>query len=245
MTKVETFLTTFNLLEKHLRSIHGATKHTGFKRLVDKLSKSNSLVALYQQDLIEFVELRNAVVHRSTGQPIADPHQEAVDRIQQLYQHLVNPPTAADIANQPVFTCQIEMPIATLVRSMQENSYVYVPVYQGKIFVGVFSENTLTKWLASVASGEEFLIKSKTVGELSDFFDQENDKFNSYRFVSEQTDAFSVREDFVSFLSQKKRLGAVFLTQNGNPTEKITGIITAWDIPKLAKYSAPRNHATR
>lgn len=237
-SRADEFLTTFNQIEKHLRSLFDATKHIGFKRLVDKLSQSNSLVALYKQDLIEFVELRNAIVHRSTGQPIAEPYAEVVDRIKELYLKLSNPPTALDIANQPVYTCQTDESIANLVKTMQEKFYVFVPVYQGQNFVGVFSENSLTKWLASVAHENEFVISATTVGQLQPFFDEEDDKYNAFRFVAKDTDAFEVREDFVSFLSQKKRLGAIFVTENGSPQEKILGIITAWDIPKLAQYAS-------
>ena len=35
---------------------------------------------------------------------------------------------------------------------------------------------------------------------------------------------------FQEALEDKKRLGAVFVTQNGRPTERILGMLTAWDM---------------
>lgn len=36
-----------------------------------------------------------------------------------------------------------------------------------------------------------------------------------------------------TFVNQTKRLGAIFVTENGKREEKIIGIITSWDLPKL------------
>ncbi len=233
MSNAEKFLTTFNQLEKELHRLRGATEHLGFKRLVDTLSQSNSLVDLHKIDLIEFVELRNAIVHRSTGLPIAEPHDDVVAKMSHIYELFAHPPTALDIAAQPVYTCRTDEPIARLVKTMHQEFYTNIPVYNDGTFVGVFSEHTLVAWLAGRANDETFRLEETTVGELHAYFDQESDKHNGYKFVSQDTSAFAVREAFTTFLSEKKKLEAVLVTQTGNPQEHIKGIITAWDLPKI------------
>ena len=42
-------------------------------------------------------------------------------------------------------------------------------------------------------------------------------------------------KDLTAFIKEKKRLGAIFLTQTGQKNEKIHGIITAWDLPKISQ----------
>jgi predicted transcriptional regulator len=238
----EQFLNSFNRIEQYLSSVFDSTKHVGFKRLVDKLSHTDSLVGLYKQDLIEFNELRNAIVHRSTGEMIAQPSDQALRKIQLLEQKLTNPPTALEVASKPVFVVQSNEYIANLVRTMEREHYAYVPVYEGKKMMGVFSEHTLTKWLASIASDQGFTINEQHVDQVYDFLDSQDDKYNAYRFVAKDKDAFSIREDFIQYMSKNKRLGAVFVTNSGSPQEEILGIITAWDIHKLGEYVAPRNY---
>jgi predicted transcriptional regulator len=239
----ELFLAAFNQIERYLTTSFDSTHHLGFKRLVDRLSKENSLVALYKQDLIEFLELRNAIVHQSTGLPIAEPSDEVVVRIQELQQKLTHPPQAIDIATKPVYSCDVQDNIAEVVRTMHTERYIYVPVYSNQEFVGVFSENTLTKWLANIATVEGFVIREQIIGDVIDFLDQSDDKYNAYTFVAKDIDAFTIRDKFLSYLSDRKRLSAIFVTAHGSPQEEILGIITAWDIHKLSHLSSPYHHA--
>lgn len=235
-SNADLFLTAFNQIERHLRSAFNATGHIGFKRLVDALGQRNSLVALYKQDLIEFLELRNAIVHHSTGMPIAQPSDEAVARIQELELKLTNPPLALEIASKPVFTCTTDDDIVEIVRVMNEKHFALIPVYDKGQFAGVFSESSLTKWLAHIATVEGFVIKEQRIGELADFFDHSDNKHNAFRFVAKETNAYAVRDDFIEYMADHKRLSAVFVTEHGYPTEPIVGIITAWDIHKLSRY---------
>lgn len=230
------FLALYNKLERYLRSANDSTKHVGFKRLVDKLSQRDALLALYKQDLIEFVELRNAIVHRSTGAPIAQPTDQALERMNELYEKLTHPPTALEIATTPVFTCSTAQNISEVVKTMQQKRYTYVPVYHSDSFVGVFSERSLTMWLASVATEDSFDLTQKTIGQLQDFFDKQDDKYNAYMFVEKDANAFNIRDHFVQFMEDHKRLAAVYVTRDGSFQQEILGIITAWDIHKLSQF---------
>jgi predicted transcriptional regulator len=236
----EQFLNSFNRIEQYLGSVNDSSNHVGFKRLVDKLSQTHSLVGLYKQDLIEFNELRNAIVHRSTGEMIAQPSDQALHKIQELEQKLTNPPRALDIASKPIYAVQSDEYISTLVRTMNEKHFSYVPIYEGSTFKGVFSEHTLTRWLASIATDQGFTITEQHVNQVYDFLDSQDDKYNAYRFVDKDKDAFSIREDFIQYMSKNKRLSAVFVTDSGSPQQDILGIITAWDIHKLGEYVASR-----
>ncbi|HEX7018118.1 MAG TPA: CBS domain-containing protein [Patescibacteria group bacterium] len=229
----EQFLDTFNKLEKHLNQLVGATEYYGFRRLVNQLSKRNGIVELHKQDLIEYSELRNAIVHKSTGEVIAEPHAETVTHLQAIYDKLVDPPSVMSIAATPVYTCDTKDMVDQLVRTMKQKFYAYVPVMHDGRFVGVFSENTLTKWLADVTPGANLRLADVTVGELQEYFDGPDDKANAYTFVAQAADVYHVQQQFLSFMSEKKRLGAIFITAHGRREEPILGIVTAWDVSKI------------
>lgn len=234
----QTFLDVFNKLEKFLNQQLGATEYYGFRRLISRLSKENGIVETYKQDLIEYSELRNAIVHKSTGEVIADPHQATVDQLQKIYDLLIHPPSVMTIAAQPVYTCSTNNYLGEVLTQMKNHFYAYVPVVHDGRFVGVFSENTLTKWLADLAPEETISMARITIGQLQEYYDRPDDKANAYAFVAKETDVYSIRQKFLSFTSEKRRLGALFVTAHGRREEEIIGIVTAWDLPKIGTLLA-------
>ncbi len=231
MSNAQTFLALFNKIEQFLDQLNNSTEHYGFRRLVDNLSKENDLVANYKLELVDYLELRNAIVHKSTGKPIAEPYLEVIEKMQRIYDALTNPPLAIEIATQPVYTCTTKTPIVEIIKQMNSNFYTSIPVYNQDLFIGVFSDNSLTRWLAHV--NEPLNLEEILVNQTQDYIEKAANKFNNYKFMSLTTDVFTVRQAFVSFTKEKMRLGAIFLTQTGRKNEKIEGIVTPWDLPKI------------
>lgn len=237
-----TFIQLFNRLEQTLDRMNHSTKHLGFRRLVEELSRSNQLINTFKVDLIELLELRNAIVHKSTNEPIAEPHPDAVAKLDQMVQILTNPPKATEIAAKPVYTTTTQSQLIEVIKVMNQNSFTSIPIYHDDRFVGVLSESSVTKWLANQSITQTLSLQNILVGQLQDFFDQADDKHNSYQFFPENADVFTVRKAFVSFTREKKRMGAIFLTAHGVSSEKITGIITVWDLHKMSHWQLNEPH---
>lgn len=233
-TRAKEFLAIFNKIEHYLQDTFGSTKYVGFKRMVEALSKENGLIAEYAIDLIEYLQLRNALVHKTTGEPIAEPHQEVLDSITLLYDRLTHPPTAGDIAASPVYTCKTTDQLMTVITQMKQHFYSMVPVYHDQHFVGVLSDHSLVLWMGSLKEGQNVDLNTQLVGGLQEYFGHQDDKYSGYRFITPKTDMYTVRDYFLSFTSEKKRLGAVFVTNSGTERDEILGVITAWDISKLS-----------
>lgn len=227
------FLDIFNKIEHELQDIYGATKYVGFKRMVETLSQESSLIHEFSVDLMEYLQLRNALVHKTTGEPIAEPHDDVLVAIKKIYQKLIHPPTALDLAARPVYTCSTSDSLDTVVTQMKQHFYSMVPVYHDNRFVGVLSDHSLVLWLGDMVGDRPINLRDHTVADLQDYYGHEDDKFSGYRFTTVDTDVYTIRDFFMSFTSEKKRLGAVFLTRSGHSLDKIEGIITAWDVWKI------------
>lgn len=234
------FLEIFNKIEHELQEMYGSTKYVGFKRMVETLKHENGLIAEYAVDLIEYLQLRNAIVHKTTGMPIAEPHDEVIEGITQLYHQLIDPPTALELAAKPVYTCSTSDKVETVVAQMKQHFYSMVPVYHDTHFVGVLSDHSIVLWLGDLQDGHILNLGEKTVGHLQEFFGHQDDKYSGYRFISPDTDVYTIRDFFMSFTSEKKRLGAVFITESGDEQDKIIGIITAWDMSKIVGLEQTR-----
>ena len=107
----ERFLAAFTLIEQTLRRKWGeASGRESVRRMVDVLSKTDPAVRRFKDDLEEFSELRNAIVHEriSPEYLIAVPLAPAVERIEAIAKALSEPPLvyprfAAKVARFP--TC--------------------------------------------------------------------------------------------------------------------------------------------
>lgn len=94
--------------------------------------------------------------------------------------------------------------------------------------IGIFSENTLLNYIAN--KGDVLLEKDAKIREFIEYlpFDKHNSEY--FDFVSKNASLIEVEELFQEELKEHRRLGVVFITENGRSNQKILGIITAWDM---------------
>lgn len=75
MLNSERFLNAFNSIEHSLRKLAKKEKGTRFYKLVNIASEHYQIVQHFSNDLKEFADLRNAIVHeRTDGHVIAEPN---------------------------------------------------------------------------------------------------------------------------------------------------------------------------
>ncbi|MDD5606158.1 MAG: CBS domain-containing protein [Patescibacteria group bacterium] len=231
MSNSERFLAAFNRIEKHLASLRRGYGHRGMRELLRRLRNRYKLVRVFEEDLREFSELRNAIVHRTTGQTIAEPKLATVDRIEHIARALINPPSVMEIASKPVFVCDIKTSVDAVVKKMAEKEFEHVPVYNGKNFVGVFSDISIMKWLAARAGSCE--LSRLTMNDMKAYLDKPDLGVNGYQFVPRRMDIFELQDRFLSFMDEKKQLGALFITETGKRSEPVLGVVTPRSLPKI------------
>jgi len=74
MLNSDRFLYAFNSIQCHLRKLTKSEKGTSFCKLV-KEAESNTAVQQFNDDLKEFADLRNAIVHERTDDHVlAEPN---------------------------------------------------------------------------------------------------------------------------------------------------------------------------
>jgi CBS domain-containing protein len=202
--------------------------------VVDRLSESNKIIRNYKEDLKLYGRLRNAIIHNPFAakiETIAEPHPEIVKKYAWLRDEIMNPPTAlsAAIGAKRIYSTSIEANAREVMEVMEKRLFSYVPVLdvQGRM-VGIFSENTVFLYLIR---NEICAIDGKTkIGEFGEFIPMNQHVNEHFQFVGRNTTLTHVKDLFEKGLVERKRLGAVYVTENGNPDESLLGMITAWDI---------------
>lgn len=215
MLNSDRFLKTFNMIEHHLRKVTKKEKDTTFSTLIDLASRSDAAVRALKEDLKEFAELRNAIVHDvrkwKDGRPIAEPNDWAVAEIERIASLLTDPPKVIPLFQKKVFTLEVNDPIAKAVKSMFDHSFSQIPIYDGQEFMGLLTTNTVVRWLgACVAEDILSLTETSVASVLSYTEDPDN-----YCFFGRKATLFEALEKFQDYARDGKKLEAILITESG------------------------------
>jgi len=226
----EVFLATFNKIDKELGVLMNHTTNMGFSKSVKILQKYNAVVKRYSDDLLEFAELRNAIVHNKVdvSYAIAEPHDSVIERISNIENELSTPKRADRFFRRKVFCLQQGEPIARALALIHEKGFSKIPIYHGQKFTGLLTQKGITKWISKSACSGEIAIEDIVIEDVLPFEKQTN-----CTFIAGDTSVYEAVDVFKEKMVEGNRLEALLITENGNVKEKLTGIITNTDIMKI------------
>lgn len=229
------FLWYYNKIDKFLAHLIGAKVYIPYsdkvQRIADGGYPQSKFVRLYQNKLRYFGDLRNQLVH---GFSLENKHyvvasDYAVEQVKWVFKELTSPQTVSDLFTGEVYCVVLHDSLKEVIEVMRNELNTHVPVYDSEwAFVEMLSESTIAYWVAD-AGHESIDLSALTVADIP--LENTNDTFV---FVEQSRSVYEIETLFAQSFAEKKRLGAVFITEKGNNKEPITGIITAMDLPKLA-----------
>ncbi|RHW34625.1 CBS domain-containing protein [Oceanobacillus profundus] len=223
------FLTAFNRIEKGLKALL-IKKEMGFSRAVKVLGKSNALIKQFQDDLLEFAELRNAIVHNKTDlmYTIAEPHDSVVERIEAIEIELLKPRKVDPLFIRKVVCFQETEPLSNVLEVVNKQGITKFPVYSGNVFQGLITHKGITKWFSK---GIENRLTSLLDARLVEVLECE--KRDNFRFISKETSVYEAKEIFKEQIGKGNRLEALLITKEGSSNGGLVGIVTNWDIMEI------------
>ncbi|MGE3843067.1 MAG: CBS domain-containing protein [Vicinamibacterales bacterium] len=237
MSNSARFLTAFAAIEKHLRIEAAADRGEPFYRLVDVAAKRSQVVRRYRDDLQEYADLRNAIVHeRAGGQPIAEPHADVTTNLERILEAMRNPPKVVPAFQKPVQTVTEDDTIADALKFVYPRNLSQVPVTSGQRTVGLLTTNTLSRWLARQAPVGLADLSGHTVRDALQYTEHQG----NWILVSRHAHLQDVVDEFDRAEASGRRLDAVLITASGKPTEQLLGIVTIHDMPKLLRQLSPK-----
>ncbi|MGX7262501.1 CBS domain-containing protein [Enterococcus crotali] len=223
--RAEEFLSSFNRIEKWFREQLDNPTNMGFSEMVRRLSrKKDSQIPLFQDDLLQMAQLRNAIVHEriSTDFVIAEPNDWAVDRMFEIEKALISPEKVLPRFAKKVTGFDINISIKEILSIVARKQYSQFPIYDDGLFKGLITVRGLGIWLAIESSKGDIHLEGRKASELL----ASNYKESNYQFVSKETTVFQVEEMFVS----QVKLEAILITKDGNPNGSLLGIIRPRDL---------------
>ena len=227
MLNSDRFLDAFNTIERYVRRTIEVGQSEPFVSGVHRASRTDSKVRHYRETLLEFAQLRNAIVHGPRGERVlAEPNDSVVMEIERIANLLTAPPSIADFMTKEVITIQGSEELARAVLVFREESFSQIPVYAGHRFTGLLTTTAVVRWLGKQLQNGSFSLGSVTVREILESAGKES----GFSFMPETATAFDVIAVFERSHRRGERLRAVLVTDDGGRDSPLLGILTLWDL---------------
>ena len=232
MRNDERFIVAFNKIEKFFDQELNDSRYVPFYRAVQRLRKSNAVIDRYHSDLLEFSELRNAIVHERTDHhyTIADPHDDVVTAIEKIASELTAPKTVRKLFSKTLRTVQADLTVKEVLTIIKETEFSQFPVYRSKQFLGLLTDKAILHWIAHQMNGNfETLLQTKVIKLIDDdaIYD------TNYRFIGQEMSIYQAEDIFIKAIKQHKRLDALLITESGEAHERLLGMITPNDLIQI------------
>ena len=159
----ERFLKSYNKIESQLKILYGGPPTQAFTDLVKRCSDRNITVRRYENELIDYGKLRNAIVHRVGGEElfIANPSDDVVDTLEYIACQLCRPPAVVDaFKGRKIASVFADKPLLDAVRTFAASEKKTLIVYDHGVMAGVLNAYYLYRLLAARAEAGENLTES-------------------------------------------------------------------------------------
>jgi predicted transcriptional regulator len=218
------FEAAYNKIDALLRKKIDATRAIAFSAIVIEAAKKDPTIRAYKDDLLEYGDLRNAIVHDRGTSPIllADPRAAAVVNIEKIWDRLSHPRKLRSLTRRGslhVFT--VDAKLTELLSYMREKDFSQVIAVQNQKYLIVSTEG-LAHWLEAKSKEEIIDLSETRVGDVIVF-----EPKDSCRYLSADDTIDRAREVFATDVG--KRIFSVLVTEHGRPTETPINILTPWD----------------
>ncbi|AYC30857.1 CBS domain-containing protein [Paenisporosarcina cavernae] len=197
-----------------------------FFKLVDRAKRMNSTVARFEDDLREYADLRNAIVHHrtSTEYVIAEPHDSVVEDIERIDQLLSKPLTVGDFFRRKVTAFQAHDSLEKVLEEIKRHHFTQFPVFEEGEFVGLLTTVGIAFWLAE-NHHEPFISREIMIREI---VKHEKSREIS-KYVTPDLTVYQAEELFKKSVMKGKRLEALLIRDNN----ELVGIVTPIDLMKI------------
>ncbi len=231
-TNSQRFLSAFNSIDYAIKTRYNLNRTMGFSEAVRKAVAFNFTIRKYEEDLVVYGRLRNAIVHSNEDFVIAEPNIEVVEKIEKIEKILTTPPRALEtVARRDVLTVHASKSMRDVILLIASSSYSNIPVYNdNNEIIGIANGqkilDSMGKFLLAGGEINSFLDAVKIEDMLSKI-----ENSNYYVFANKD---ITVEQALMMF-HQNNKLLAIIITQRGGVRERPLGIMTGTDVVKMNK----------
>ncbi len=224
MTNSQRFIDAYNAVDKALHTRFGLKPSMSFTDCVRRAAAVNAVIRKFEDELLDYARLRNAIVHKSnSAMTIAEPHDDVTERFEHIKELVVTPPSVSSVCHRAE-TIRADAPLIDAVRLMTGRGYSNLPVVDGNAIVGLLTNKCITRFVAAHLDGVDAALRG---AKAKDALDKNAEYYDIMSDVPV--------DDILAAFEKNRKLSMIIITKNGRPDSEILGLVTVSDLVIVTK----------
>lgn len=224
------FIKAYNIIDHSLRIQYNFRRSMSFSDIIRRSVPMNYIVRRYEDDLIDFGRLRNAIIHsHNDNYIIAEPHDDVVVKMEHIANLISTPPKAIDIISEKNVLCvDSDVSVKDVIKLISNSGFSNIPVYKDGGLIGVANGQRILDKLGKILSSDQKLdnfIEKKTIEDILNI----KDSTKHYEIVSKNITI----EEILNLFYTNRKLTTIIITKDGELKETPIGIVTVADIIEM------------
>lgn len=228
----ERFIKAYNQLDYTIKNLYNFKRGMPFSDCIRRAVPLNSVIRKFEDDLVDFSRLRNAIVHssRDDEEIIAIPKKEVVEKLEHITRLISTPPRVYDtVCRKDVLCVENIVSVKETIGLISKSGYSNLPVYKDGEILGVANGQKILNQLGKIINNDQDLCDFITNTKIEDLISSEKESFYTIAPKS-----LTISEALNLFYENRKLL-VILITPNGNFLEMPIGIVTVSDILDINK----------
>ena len=226
------FISAYNQIDQSLRNQFDLSKSISYTEAVRKSARFNAVVKKYEDKLIDYGRLRNAIVHSfNEDVVIAEPHADVVDEYESIAKTICTPPLAVDtVINKDVKTLQHDTLLCDVIEGIYKSGNSNWPVYKEGMLIGVANSRKLIKEMGKKIYEKKDLdeyVNNTIIEDAINDFGQD-----TYYTIANKNVTL---DKILNLFSENRKLSLIIITETGSLLEQPIGVIAIGDIMDVNK----------
>lgn len=227
----ERFIKAYNQLDYTIKNIYNFKRGMPFSDCIRRAVPLNSVIRKFEDDLVDFSRLRNAIVHstQNSDEIIAIPKKEVVEKLEHITKLICTPPRVYDtVCRKDVLCVENTVSVCEVISIIAKSGYSNLPVYKNGEILGVANSGRILNKLGNVINNQENVCEFIHNTKIEDIISADQ---NFYTIAPK---SITINEVLNKFTENRKLL-VILITPNGNYLEMPIGIVTVGDILDINK----------
>ncbi len=226
------FISAYNQIDQGLRAQLGLSKSISYTESIRKAARTNAVVKKYEDQLIDYGRLRNAIVHSyNEDMIIAEPHPNVVDEYEKLASIICTPPLAVNtVCNKNIKTVAHDTLLGDVMENIYKSGNSNWPVYKDGMLIGVANSRKIIKELGKKLYEKqdinEYVRNTKIEDAINNFGED-----NYYTIANKNI----TLDKILNLFSENRKLSLIVITETGSLLEQPIGVVAIADIMDVNK----------
>lgn len=230
MTKTDIFLDKYKQLEVAVRNAYKLDRYASAISFL----KKNKAYEEYRPELEFCADIRNLLSHnpKLNGEYALEPSDKIIEFLDSMIEKVKKCQKCRDIAIKFRNVCHFTSSgkVADAISVMNSKHISHVPIVGNHRVIGVFDEVSLFSLIAE--KGASFIADNPdlTFRDIPEYITLADRGSKKFIFIPASMRVDELDELCEKYHSERKRIGFIFVTQNGKETEPLIGVLTPWEI---------------